>query len=86
MFHGKGLLFYINGNKTIGMWKNNKRNGNEFLFSKEGDIYHHIYENNTLMQERKCGVYNVQKDFKDCNNEQIIEQMNNFYLKQLKKK
>ena len=86
MFHGKGFLFYINGNKTIGMWKNNKRNGNEFLFSKEGDIYHHFYENNTLMQERKCGVYNVQKDFKDCNNEQIIEQMNNFYIKQLKKK
>ena len=68
IFHGKGLLFYINGNKTIGLWKNNKRNGNEFLFSKEGDIYHHIYENNTLMQERKCGAYNVQKDFKDCNN------------------
>ena len=86
MFNGQGTMFYSNGNKTIGMWKNNKRNGIEFLFNNKGEIFFHFNENNILIQEKKLDVNNFQKDFKDFTDEKIIEHMNNFYQKQLKKK
>ena len=83
MFHGQGTLFYSSGNKTIGTWKNNKRNGIEFLFNSKGEIFLHIYENNTLIQEKKL---EINTSFRDFNNEKIIEEMTNFYHKQVKKK
>ena len=86
MFNGRGNLFYSNGNKTIGIWKNNKRNGIELLFNNKGEIYYHYYENNTLIQERKMDVNNLQKDFRDFNDEKIMEHMNNFYQKHLNNK
>ena len=86
MFNGQGTMFYSNGNKTIGMWKNNKRNGIEFLFNNKGEILFNFNENNILIQEKKLDVNNFQKDFKDFTDEKIIEHMNNFYQKQLKKK
>ena len=86
MFNGQGTLNYPNGNKTIGMWKNNKKNGIEFLFNNKGEIFFHFNENNNLIQEKKLDVNNFQKDFKDFTDEKIIEHMNNFYQKQLKKK
>ena len=83
MFHGQGTLFYSSGNKTIGMWENNKRNGIEFLFNSKGEIFFHIYENNTLIQEKKL---EANTSFRDFTEEKIIEQMTNFYQKQMKKK
>ena len=86
MFSGQGILLYSNGNKTIGTWENNKRNGIELLFNNKGQIYFRVYENNTLVQEKKIDGTEFLKDFKNFNQEQIMEYMNNFYIKQLKKK
>ena len=86
MFNGKGTLEYSNGNKTLGMWKNNYRNGIEILFNKKGEIFFHVFDNNTLMQEKKLDSTNFQRDFKDFTDEQIIEYYNNYYQNQLKKK
>ena len=85
MFSGQGFLLYSNGNKTIGTWDNNKRNGIELLFNNKGQIFFRVYENNTLVQEKKIdGEFT--KEFKNFNQEQIMEYMNNLYIKQLKKK
>ena len=86
MFHGQGILLYSNGNKTIGTWENNKRNGIEILFNNKGQIFFRVYENNTLVQEKKIDGTDFMKDFKNLSQEQIMEYMNNFYIKQLKKK
>ena len=86
MFSGQGILLYSNGNKTIGTWENNKRNGIELLFNNKGQIYFRVYENNTLVQEKKLDGIEFLKDFKNFNQEQIMEYMNNFYIKQLRKK
>ena len=86
MFSGQGILLYSNGNKTIGTWENNKRNGIELLFNNKGQIFFRVYENNTLVQEKKIDGTEFIKDFKNFNQEQIMEYMSNFYIKQLKKK
>ena len=86
MYSGQGILLYSNGNKTIGTWENNKRNGIEILFNNKGQIYFRVYENNTLVQEKKLEGIEFLKEFKNFNQEQIMEYMNNFYIKQLKKK
>ena len=83
MFNGKGTMFYSNGNRTIGMWENNKRNGIEFLFNNKGEIFFHFYENNTLMQEKKLD--SNQKDFRCFTDDKMLEHMNNFYQKHMKK-
>lgn len=86
MFNGQGILLYSNGNKTIGTWENNKRNGIEYLFDNKGQIFMRVYENNTLIQEKKIDGGEFMKDFKNLSQEQIMEYMGNFYIKQLKKK
>ena len=86
MFNGQGILLYSNGNKTIGTWENNKRNGIELLFNNKGQIFFRVYENNTLVQEKQIDGNEFLKDFKNFNQEQIMEYMSNFYIKQLKKK
>ena len=86
MFNGQGILLYSNGNKTIGTWENNKRNGIELLFNNKGQIFFRVYENNTLVQEKKIDGNDFLKEFKNFNQEQIMEYMSNFYIKQLKKK
>jgi hypothetical protein len=86
MFNGQGILLYSNGNKTIGTWENNKRNGIELLFNNKGQIFFRVYENNTLVQEKQIDGNEFLKDFKNFNQEQIMEYMSNFYIKQLKKR
>lgn len=86
MFNGKGTLFYINGNKTIGNWKNNKRNGNEYLVNNKGEIFFHVYENNTLIQQTICDKNKFLKDFGNFEKENINEYLNNLIQKDLKKK
>ena len=86
MFNGQGILLYSNGNKTIGTWENNKRNGIEYLFDNKGQIFMRVYENNTLIQEKKIDGVEFIQDFKKLTQEEIMEYMGNFYIKQLKKK
>lgn len=86
MFNGKGKLFYINGNKTFGTWKNNKRNGNEYFVNNKGEVFFHVYENNTLIQETKCDRNKFLKDIGCIEKENINEYLNNLIQKDLKKK
>ena len=87
MFNGKGILVYINGNKTYGTWKNNKRNGKEYFFNNKGEVFFHVYENNTLIQETIYDDINkFQKDFGGFEKENIDELLNNLIQNELKKK
>ena len=87
MFNGKGILVYINGNKTYGTWKNNKRNGKEYFFNNKGEVFFHVYENNTLIQETIYDDINkFQKDFGGFEKENFDEHLNNLIQNELKKK